>query len=228
VLSLIKEMKRYIFTFFIFCLAVQLFAQINIGITAGPVFSNRTIRDVPDLIAPLLPPESKTFSSFYFGGYADFPISNLIDLSPELYYAGRGRKLVDNTIPLTITAINNNIASPLLIKFNFFKKRLKLYTGPEFSYVVSRDSKGVTTSKQSKSKDEKSFDVAITAGTSFEIIKNLSIDLRYIMGLIDQSKTYYIPGDFIGPEYAGQQIPVDYKAFNWAVQAGLKYSFNLK
>jgi hypothetical protein len=195
---------------------------------AGSCFSNRSDKNISDLIAPLIKTDNKTICSFYIGGFADFSLSDHIFLSPELFYARRGRRMDFTSIQTTVTVINNSIVLPVLVRLNFLKK-LRLYAGPELSYVVNREIKGISVGpSQSNSETERAFDVAISAGISFEIIRNLCIDLRFNRGLIDQTITYFIPGDFIGPDYAGQQIPIDYEAYNWSFQIGLKYSFIIK
>jgi hypothetical protein len=216
-------MKKYLFLFIVFFLVNNIHAQINIGIMAGSGFSNRINKNIPDLGTIIIPASYETFTSFYLGGYIDFSLSENFLLSPELFYARRGWKFGNDLLQTTITSINNDLILPVLIKFCFLK-RFQVYTGPEFSYVISRDSKGVTLSSSSESKYERSYDIAFSAGGSVRVIKNLYIDLRYTRGLIDQSKTYYIPGEFIDPGLAGQQIPVDYEAYNWSFQIGLKYN----
>jgi hypothetical protein len=215
-------MKKYLFIFVAVSLANYLNAQKNFGIMAGSGFSNRIIRNVPEMVQSIIPDEYETFYSFYAGLYVDFSISDHFRLSPELFFSRRGRKLDFDPIQTTISIISNDLVLPVMMKFTFLK-RFQVYTGPEFSYVLSRDSKGVKFSSSSKSKTEKSFDIALSAGGSIRIIKNLYIDLRYNLGLIDQAKTYTVPGEIIDPSLTGQSIAVDYDSFNRSFQIGLKY-----
>jgi hypothetical protein len=136
-------MIKYLFLFVALFLANHLYAQKNIGSMAGSSFSNRTNRNVPDFIVPLLPTDTQARSSFYIGGYTDFSLSGSIDLSPELFYASRGWKYVSAMTNTTANVINNSIILPIFVKFNVSKK-LQLYIGPEFSQVVSRKLKGQT------------------------------------------------------------------------------------
>lgn len=218
-------MIKYLFLFVALFLTNHLYAQKNIGLMAGSSFSNRTNKNVPDLIVPLLPTYTQVRPSFYIGGYADFSLSDLIYLSPALFYASRGWNYVSAMTNTTAHVIYNSIILPIFAKFNGSKK-LQLYTGPEFSQVISRKLKDQTVvALQVNNDKERAFDIAIPAGGSFEVIKNLFIDFRYNLGLIDQAKTYFIPGEFIDPGLAGQQVRVDYKAYNRSFQVGLKYNF---
>jgi hypothetical protein len=216
-------MKKYPILLFALFMATNLHAQKSIGLMAGSGFSNRFNRNVPDQVTSIIPAKYETIYSFFAGGYADFSISDLFLLSTELFFARRGRKLDYDPLQIAITSINNIIALPVPVKFCFLK-RFQVYTGPEFSYVISRDSKGVTLSSSSKSKYEKSFDIAFSAGGSVEIIKNLCIDIRYNLGLINQAKPYSVPGEIIDPGLAGQDVTVDYEAYNRSFQIGLKYN----
>ena len=218
-------MKRYLFVFVALFLSNQIHAQQNIGLMGGTSFSNLRVRNVQELVAPLLPSEYQTRCAFYIGGFADFSLSELIFLTPELFYANRGYKMVYDPLNTTFRVTKNTIVLPVLVKFNLFKK-LQVYTGPELSYVVGQNIKDLTNGTINiESTTDRSFDIAVSAGVSFTLIKKLSIDLRYNFGLIDLKKTYYIPGDFLDPGLAGQQIPVDYAAYNWSFQIGFKYSF---
>ena len=218
-------MKKYLVLFATLSLSFQLNAQKNIGIMGGTNLSNLRIRNVQELVAPLLPSEYQSKWAFYAGGYADFSLSDLIFLTPELFYANRGYKMVYDPLNTTFRVANNTIVLPVLVKFNILEK-LQIYTGPEFSYVVDQNIKDLTNGTINiESTSDRSFDIAFSAGVSFTLLKKLSIDLRYNFGLNDLKKTYYIPGDFIDPGLAGQQVPVDYAAYNWSFQTGLRYSF---
>jgi hypothetical protein len=224
-------MKKYLILGIIIFSQIQSFGQKQLGIKGGYDLSNRTESGASDLIAPILPTDSDPLSSFYIGGYAEFSITDHISLSPELLYARRGRKLFYTQNNINITSVYHDLAAPVLVMFRILK-RFQLYTGPEFSYVLSNHWEGTSGigpvsggTGSGSNKYERRFDIALSAGLSFEVIKNLSVDLRYNRGLLDQSKTYNIPGEFIGTDYAGQQIPVDYVAKNWSVEAGLKYNF---
>ena len=190
---------------------------------AGAGFSNRINKNIPALITAIIPTEYEPISSFYAGGYTDFSISDHFLLSTEFIFARRGRKIDSYSLQTPITSINNIIGLQVSVKYSFLK-RFQVYTGLEFSYVISRDSKGVTLSTSSHSEYEKSFDIAFSAGGSFKVIKNLYIDIRYNLGLIDQAKPYSIPGEIIDPGLAGQNVKIDYEAYNWSFQIGLKYN----
>jgi hypothetical protein len=217
-------MIKYLFLFVALFLTNHLNAQKNIGLIAGSVYSNRINRNVPDLVTNIIPTEYETISSFYAGVYTDFSISDHFLLSPELFFTRRGSRWNYDPLQISITIINNIIAMPVPIKFCFLT-RYQVYFGPEFSYIISRDSKGVALSSSSVSKYEKSCDIALSAGGSINVTGNLYIDFRYNLGLIDQVKAYYIPGELVDPGLAGQQIPVNYEAYNRSFLIGLKYNF---
>ena len=221
-------MNKYVFLLIMLFLSYQSHAQKNTGVMAGTGVSNLRIRNVPDVLAPLLPSEYQASCSFYIGGYADFSLSDLIFLSPEIFYANRGWKMVYDPLETTFRIMSNTIVLPILVKFNILKK-LQVYTGPELSYAVDRNIKDLTNGAISiESTSESSFDIAISAGVSFDFIKNMSVDLRYNYGVLDLRETYYIPGDLIDPGLAGQQVPIDYEEYNWSFQIGLTYRFKIK
>ena len=219
-------MKQGLYIFLLLFTTNCLLAQKNIGIMAGSGFSNRIIRNVPEIVKSIIPTDYKTYYSFYAGGYVDFSISDHLLLSPELFFTRRGRQLFFDPQQITISMISNDMVLPVLIKFSFLD-RFQVYTGPEFSYVLSRDSKGIKFSSSSKSKTEKSFDMAASVGGSVKIFRNLFIDLRYNLGLIDQTKSYTVPREIIDPGLTGQNITVDYDSFNRSFQIGLKYVLRL-
>ncbi len=217
-------MKKYLFLFATLPLWFQSNAQKNIGIMGGTSLSNLKIKNVQELVAPFLPSEYQSKWAFYVGGYADFSLSDMIFLTPELFYANRGYKMVHDPLNTTFSITNHTFAMPVLVKVNLLKK-LQVFAGPELSYVVAQNIKDLTNGTIIiDSTSDRSFDIAVSAGVSFTLIKNLSIDLRYNLGLNDLKKTYYIPGDFIDPGLAGQQIPVDYSAYNRSFQIGVRYS----
>jgi hypothetical protein len=217
--------KRYLFVFVALFFSCQIQAQKNIGLPGGTSLSNVRIRNVEELVAPLLPSEYQTRYAFYLCGYADFSLSDLIFLTPELFYSSRGYKMVINALNTTFMVTNNTIVLPVLVKFNHLKK-LQIYAGPELSYVVKQNIRDLANGAINfESTSDSFFDIPVSAGISFTLIKKFGLGLRYNYGLIDQKKTYYIPGDFLDPSLAGQQIPDDYAAYNLSSPIGFKYSF---
>jgi len=205
----------------------QSYAQKNLGVMAGIGLSNLRMRNFPEIFVPLIS-DYKVKGSFYMGGYADFLLTDLISLSPELFYANRGWKVAFDPFEPTWRITSHTIVLPIIVKFNVLN-RLQVFTGPEMSYVVDRNIKDITNGTISiESVSESSFDIAISAGVSFNFIKNLGIDLRYNYGLFDLKKAFYVPGILIDPNLVGQQVSVNYEEYNWSFQIGLKYEFKIK
>jgi hypothetical protein len=224
-------MKKLLITAIMCLIALQSFAQTQIGIKAGYSLSNQTLKDIPQLVAPVLSSDTDPLSSFYIGAYSSFTLSDLFSISPELYYARRGDKLHYSIFDVIVTSKYHDLVIPILGVFRITRKT-SLFAGPEFNIVLRNNwtaTSGISPASKGSGagagKNQRSFDIGLSGGGSYNIGRNLVFEIRYTHGLLDQSKTYNIPGELLGTEYAGQQIPVDYVAKNWSMEAGLKYNF---
>ncbi|MHA4809011.1 porin family protein [Flavitalea flava] len=159
-------LKRVILIILAF-LSLNGYAQLNFGIKGGSNIT--TIRDVNEFAPWKI--------SYYAGLYATLPINKKFFLDAELYYSRKGNKIT------VVRGLGNfridYLCAPLLAGFNLSKK-LSILLGPEFGFLVR-----VRTADYSPDINEFArFDLGLDGGLSYKAGKRLSLDIRYVYGLM--------------------------------------------
>ena len=103
-------------------------------------------------------------NGFFFGGFAEFMLSNSVFLNTEIQWSAEGGKDVD------IRA--NYINLPVQLRFALSNK-LTIGAGPQISLKTSQDSDGFVT-----------FIFSGVGGLEYKIITDYSIDLRAVYGFL--------------------------------------------
>ena len=108
---------------------------------------------------------SDNVSGFYIGAFADFELSDKINLQPELTFANYSQDGESSSVLLV----------PVLLKFKA-NDELALYAGPQFDYLLNEeDSEGL-----------KRLGLGLSIGASYDISEDVFIDTRYTFGLSDR------------------------------------------
>ena len=148
----------------------------NIGATLGANFANITNVTGDDI--------DQTDSKFNFtaGLFAEFMLSDIIELQPELVFSGQGYKEDNGLRKQKLTYVNLPILFNYYIEGNFY-----LQAGPYLGILTNaeRNLTGFLGFIGRKNKDEfNSTDFGAIIGTGFKVNK-ITIGLKYQLGLSD-------------------------------------------
>lgn len=178
----------------------------NFGIKTGVNFSKYT--------SNLNSIDYKNQIGFYAGGFYKSDITNKWKFQPELLFTLQGSKINTKNNPLT--DFNGNplpntatfdfeyqvyeltISIPLIIKL-FFSERFYIESGPQFGFIIDRN---ITTSQFLPNGNDNSFiqefndnfDFGVSLGIGYDILKDLSLNLRSNTGVLkrDDIKSFVI------------------------------------
>ena len=111
-------------------------------------------------------------------------------MQPELLFSMQGVEQVvsGGTLKATGTSSINYINLPIMAKF-YLAEKLSIHVGPQLGLVVSATDKLVSNvpgfpSSTTEAKDDyNSFDFGLNLGAGFNFTKNITLDLRYNIGL---------------------------------------------
>jgi hypothetical protein len=189
-----KVSKTKLFSFLLGLLLVKAvgIAQVNaaqhhiqIGIKAGPNFSNLYAKDAQ---------ESIVLTRFNAGFFAKFPITKTIAVQPEIDYSEKGATLIYTTDLVTGTARYQlkYIEIPVLIYIRL-SEHFNFQVGPYGAYLLDakRDRATVDFENNSKTTDYSKYDFGILAGIGIDD-KHWGFGIRYNYGLtqVGKEQTY--------------------------------------
>ncbi|MEO6174773.1 MAG: porin family protein [Flavobacterium circumlabens] len=180
-------MKKIIFT----AAAVIAFAFSNaqetkFGVKGGVNLSTLT-GDVEDATSK---------AGFHVGGFAEFKISDKFSIQPEVLYSTQGAKekgqvdfngaVYDVEMDYKLAYIN----VPILAKY-YVAEKFSLEAGPQIGFLVS--AKGEATVGGNSAEDDikdsfESIDFGVDFGAGYDFTENLSVGLRYNLGLANLAK----------------------------------------
>lgn len=134
---------------------------------------------------------TKTLVGFHVGGLAEIHIVEKFYIQPELLFSAQGTKVdglgSDGDLKL------NYLNIPVVAKYYIVDKKFNVEAGPQLGVLLSAKANGEDVKDFTRSVD---FGFNIGAGYSFT--DNLSVGLRYTIGLspitdndIDNSEDYY-------------------------------------
>lgn len=134
---------------------------------------------------------TKSLVGFHVGGFAEIHIVEKFYIQPELLFSAQGTKVdgpfEDGDIKL------NYLNIPVVAKYYIVDKKFNVEAGPQLGVLLSAKAEGEDIKDFTRSVD---FGFNIGAGYSFT--DNLSVGLRYTIGLspisdndIDNSDDYY-------------------------------------
>jgi opacity protein-like surface antigen len=110
---------------------------------------------------------SENFSGFYIGGFAEFYLSEKLNLQPEVGYASYSEDGENSDVLLV----------PIMLKYKA-NDEFSILAGPQFDYLLNED----------ESEGLKPLGFGLALGASYDITENVIIDARYSFGLSDRVK----------------------------------------
>jgi len=138
-------------------------AQVTFGLKAGPMLT-RTYYNVGDTTTGF----NDARVSFVVGAFVGIPLVKKLSLQAEVLYAAKGDANYDQ----------NYIYLPVMLRYAFMPK-LSVEAGAEVGYFLGYISTAINNPRFTD------FDVGINAGVNYEILDQLSVGLRYNLGVMD-------------------------------------------
>lgn len=164
-----------IFSMFLFS-SLQAQSETRVGIRGGVLFSNQDFKNGG------LDINSKAKLGLDLALVADFPVGEVLNISPELHWLQKGSKIEDiqgNDLTYTL----NYIEIPVLLKLKFGGTDVgfSVFGGPSFGYLLDGND-NITLN------DYKKIEIGLHAGAAVAL-GPLVIDLRYLFGVSNISDT---------------------------------------
>lgn len=152
----------------------QSFAQIQYGVKAGVALPTQKTSDVSI--------ESKSFVSYYGGGFININLGRNLSVQPELQFIQLGSNLLNENDGVIKTRISY-LTLPILLQYEI-AAGLKLEFGPQIGLPLGGSVKQYGNKLLDWNKD---LDVGLLGGLSYSIPNsNVSLDLRYYHGIVNQ------------------------------------------
>jgi hypothetical protein len=183
--------------------AAQAQTGARFGIKAGASLTNFTGKNVDG---------SANKFGFNGGVVANFGISDMFSVQPEVLYSMKGAKADGSDDRINL----NYIDVPILAKIATGETGLFFELGPQVGFLASAKAKDNNVSQDVKD-SFKSVDFGYAAGVGFQVSSSAMIGLRYNGGFTNAPKAF----DFFGTN-------VEAKAKNSAFQLYLGYMFGGK
>ncbi|CAC9974126.1 PorT family protein [Flavobacterium sp. WLB] len=180
-------MKKIMFT----VTAVMAFAfsnaqEVKFGVKAGVNLTTLT-GDIE---------EASSKVGFHVGGFAEIKLSDKFSIQPEVLYSTQGAKekgefefngdVYDVEMNYKLAYIN----VPVLAKY-YVAEKFSLEAGPQIGFLVSAKGKATVlgNSEEDDIKDGfESIDFGVDFGAGYDFTENLSVGLRYNLGLANLAK----------------------------------------
>jgi opacity protein-like surface antigen len=115
--------------------------------------------------------------SYHLGVFLKYKVSDKIGIQPELLISGQGVKVYNGEFYFKY------INAPLLFKY-YATKKFNLEFGPQLCFLYSAESKAFgANATVDVSNRVNNNDYSLVFGAGYDVDKNISIDLRYNIGL---------------------------------------------
>ncbi|WP_286966451.1 porin family protein [Flavobacterium sp. UBA4854] len=169
-------------------IAIMAFAFTNaqstrFGVKGGLNISNVVGGDVEN---------NKTLVGFHVGGLAEIHVVEKFYIQPELLYSAQGAKF-DGPLGSDGDLKLNYLNIPVLAKYYIVDKKFNVEAGPQLGILLSAKADGEDFKDYTRS-----VDLGFNLGAGYSFTDNLSVGLRYTIGLspitdndIDNSDEYY-------------------------------------
>ncbi|WP_166921875.1 porin family protein [Flavobacterium poyangense] len=134
---------------------------------------------------------------FQVGGFAEIKISDKFSVQPEILFSTQGAKFEESN-SLVSTKDNTCLSYlnvPVMAKF-YVVEKFSLEAGPQIGFLLAAKSKYETKSEvfgsesgdEDIKKDFESIDFGVNFGAGYDFTENLSVGLRYNLGLSNIAK----------------------------------------
>lgn len=141
--------------------------QTRFGVKGGLNLSNWTGGDVED---------TKSLVGFHVGGFAEIKIIEKLAIQPEILFSTQGTK-IEGGFAGDFDVKTNYLNIPVLAKY-YIVEKFSVEAGPQLGVLLSAKLDGEDV------KDSfKSVDLGFNLGAGYNFTDNLSINLRYTIGL---------------------------------------------
>lgn len=156
--------------------------QTRFGVKGGLNISTLVGGDVED---------TKSLVGFHVGGFAEIKIFDKFFIQPELLYSAQGTK-VDGPLGADADLKLNYLNIPVLAKY-YIVDKFSVEAGPQLGILLSAKADGTDFKDYTRS-----VDFGFNIGAGYNFTDNLSVGLRYTIGLspitdkdIDNTEDYY-------------------------------------
>lgn len=136
--------------------------------------------------------DTKALVGFHVGGFAEIHVVQRFFIQPELLYSAQGTK-VDGPFGSDADIKLNYLNIPVLAKYYIVDNKFSVEAGPQLGILLSAKADGDDIKDFTRSTD-----IGFNLGAGYNFTDNLSVGLRYTIGLspltdkdIDNSDDYY-------------------------------------
>ncbi|PIF59119.1 porin family protein [Flavobacterium sp. 2] len=157
--------------------------QTRFGVKGGLNISTVVGGDVND---------TKSLIGFHVGGFAEIHVVEKFFIQPELSYSAQGTK-VDGPLGSDVDLKLNYLNIPVLAKYYFVENKFSVEAGPQLGILLSAKGNGTDVKDLTRSTD-----FGFNLGAGYNFTENLSVGIRYTIGLsplsdkdIDNTEDYY-------------------------------------
>jgi Outer membrane protein beta-barrel domain len=144
---------------------------------------------------------SKALLGINIGGFAEFLVSDVFSIEPELLYSMQGNKIYSSSNSGSSTYSSTGKVSlsylvlPVMVKY-YIADKISLEAGPQIGYLVAASYDrtiensigGITTSTSTSSTDKsglRSVDLGINLGAGYKVSDNIYAGFRSYLGAVD-------------------------------------------
>lgn len=144
-------------------------------------------------------PSTSSLVGVSVGGFAEFKLAGKFGIQPEVMYSTQGSKLSMTDSGVTLNSFKlDYIIVPVMLKY-YSMSKLSFEVGPQIGFLTSAKvnaSASGNTSDVDAKQLFKSADFGVNFGVGFEIVKQLSVGVRYNLGLTNvASSDFATDGD---------------------------------
>lgn len=119
---------------------------------------------------------AKSLVGFHVGGFAEIKVVDKFFIQPELLYSAQGTK-IDGVLGDDYDVKLNYLNIPVLAKY-YIVDKFSVEAGPQLGVLLSAKLEGDDVKKETRS-----VDFGFNVGAGYNFTDNLSIGLRYTIGL---------------------------------------------
>ena len=174
----------FLFLFLIPVVAKAQFDRIDYGVAGGLNISN--------IKGEFSFKNSKNRTSFYFGGFAEVPVTGPLGIRSELLYSAVGAK-TESLLSDVIWKLSY-INIPIMAQYEVLES-LNLMTGIQTGVLLSAKSKFESSNPElelSITDEYKTFDFSWVIGAEYRLEMGLGLNIRYNLGLTDTDDTGFV------------------------------------
>jgi len=141
--------------------------------------------------------DAKSKVGFHVGGFAEIKLTDKFAIQPEILFSTQGAKSEESALGSKAEYKSNlsYLNIPVMAKY-YVAEKFSIEAGPQIGFLLSAKEKyefsgnGVSESGEEDAKDfYKSIDFGVNFGAGYDFTENLSVGLRYNLGLSNIAET---------------------------------------